>query len=50
VLEPDDDGFAPLIYTATGDGPALTSAQVTAERPGPSAPDGDVLLAGRPDG
>ncbi len=46
MLEPDDDGFAPLIYSATGDGPRVISAEVTTEPAGASTPHGNVLLAG----
>lgn len=47
-LEPNDRGFAPLVYTAENDGPLVTEAVVTAERDGATQPSGPVVLASEP--
>jgi Anti-sigma-K factor rskA, C-terminal len=43
-LEPNDRGFAPLVYTAENDGPVVTDALVTAERDGATQPSGPAVL------
>jgi hypothetical protein len=47
-LEPNDRGFAPLVYTAENDGPVVTEAMVTAERDGATRPSGPPVLTSEP--
>jgi hypothetical protein len=44
LLTPNEDGFAPLVYTTDSTGPKIADAAVTAQPAGATEPDGEPVL------